>query len=369
MESSSEITAVQRLISNRLDQSTIGEKAIAGIIGDGPSNYSKSPALWNAAFNRLGIRAVYLPFDVAAADVGALLAALKSSPRFMGVNVTVPHKMIVIDYLDGLDADAARIGAVNTIGKNAGGKLIGYNTDGAGFIDSILLPIPGERDPFVTSLDGMNVMLLGAGGSARAVAFHLSDHLGKGNLIIANRTRAHADELAGAIAKLGRPALAIDEAEVPIWAPKVGLMINCTTKGQGGVRKLAGGSATMLGPYSALAPANPPALADGGSALFEKRWRDMAEADIAANNEASLALAGLIPLSTRFYDLIYHPAATVFLQHGQSTGHRIMSGKNMIVRQAVRAFCDRICLTALTALGKNDDKTFSTVTQIMFDAW
>jgi hypothetical protein len=154
MESSSEITAVQRLISNRLDQSTIGEKAIAGIIGDGPSNYSKSPALWNAAFNRLGIRAVYLPFDVAAADVGALLAALKSSPRFMGVNVTVPHMMIVIDYLDGLDADAARIGAVNTIGKNSGGKLIGYNTDGAGFIDSILLPIPGERDPFVTSLDG-----------------------------------------------------------------------------------------------------------------------------------------------------------------------------------------------------------------------
>ena len=369
MEASSEIAAVQRLISNRLDESTIGEKAIAGIIGEGPSHYSKSPVLWNAVFHRLGIRAVYLPFDVDDDHLGALLAALKGSPRFMGVNVTVPHKVRVIDFLDGLDADAARIGAVNTIGKNADGKLIGYNTDGAGFIDSILLPTPGQRDPFVTSLDGMNVLLLGAGGSARAVAFHLSDYLGKGKLIIANRTRTHADELAGEVAKLGRPALAIDETEIPIWAPKVGLIVNCTTKGQGGVRKLADGSATMLAPYSALAPANPPVLTDGETAHFEIRWHDMAEADIAANNDASLALAGLIPSSTRFYDLIYHPAATVFLQHGQSTGHRIMNGKSMIVRQAVRAFCDRICLTALTARGKNDDETFRTVTEVMFDAW
>ena len=369
MQTSSEIAAVQRLISNRLDKSVIGEKAIAGIIGDGPSHYSRSPTLWNSAFDRLGIRAVYLPFDVDDAHVGALLAALKSSPRFMGVNVTVPHKVRVVEFLDGLDADAARIGAVNTIGKHTDGKLVGYNTDGAGFIDSILLPTPGERDPFLTSLDGMDVLLLGAGGSARAVALHLSDHLGKGNLIIANRTRAAADELAGEIAKLGRSARAIEEAEIPLWAPRVGLIVNGTTKGQSGARKLANGSATMLAPYSALAPANPPALADGASANFEKRWRELAEDDIAANNAASLALAGSIPSSTRFYDLIYHPAATVFLQHGQSTGHRTMNGKSMIVRQAVRAFCDRICLTALTALGKNDDETFRTVTEVMFNAW
>ena len=287
----------------------------------------------------------------------------------MGVNVTVPHKVLVIDYLDGLDADAARIGAVNTIGKNPGGKLIGYNTDGAGFIDSILLPTPGERRPFIAALDGMNVLLLGAGGSARAVAFHLSDHLGTGNLIIANRTRAHGDELAGEIAKRGRPARAIDDTEIPIWAPKVGLIVNCTTKGQGGVRKLADGSATMLEPYSALAPANPPALADGESAHFAKRWHEMAEVDTAAKNRASLALAGKIPSSTSFYDLIYHPTASVFLQHGQSTGHRIMTGKSMIVRQAARACCERICLTALTAVGKNDDEIFGTVTEAMFDAW
>jgi shikimate dehydrogenase len=369
MPSSLDLESIQQLITNRLDDSVIGDKAIAGIIGDAPSHYSKSPALWNVAFRRLGMNTIYLPFDVQDAQVGQLLQALRNSQRFIGINVTVPHKVRAIDFLDEIDADAKRIGAVNTVVKNRDGKLVGYNTDGAGFIDSMLLTAPDETAAFIDSLDGMSVLLLGAGGSARAVAFHLSDHIGSGKLIIANRTRRHADELAAEIAKLGRNAVSIEESAIDRWATQVGLLVNSTTKGQGGVRKLAGGAATILEPYSALAPAKPPALADDGSTDFEKRWYQIARDDIEANNQASRALAHSIPTATRFYDLIYHPPETVFLHHAKETGHLVMNGKTMIVRQAVRAFCKHICLDQLTALNRNDDATFNLVTEVMFDSW
>ena len=90
--------------------------AIAGIIGDGPSHYSKSPALWNAAFGRLGMNAIYLPFDVDHARVGVLLRTLRNSQCFMGINVTVPYKVRVIDFLDELDGGAARIGVHQDVG-------------------------------------------------------------------------------------------------------------------------------------------------------------------------------------------------------------------------------------------------------------
>jgi len=369
MESISDIAAIQKLISNRLDELAVSDKSIAGIIGDGPSHYSKSPALWNAAFSRLGMNAIYLPFDVDDARVGALLRTLRNCQCFMGVNVTVPHKVRVIDFLDELDGGAARIGAVNTIVKNPDGKLIGYNTDGEGFIDSLLLPSPGQPDAFMHSLDGMDVLLLGAGGSARAVAFHLSDWIGHGKLIIANRTREHAESLADEIAKLGRQALAINELEISHWAARVGLIVNCTTKGQGGVRKLTDSEATILEPYSALAPANPPILSVGQDDNFEQQWHAHAAADIAANNRSTESLVQSIPKDTRFYDLVYHPEETVFLRQGRLTGHRTMNGKSMIVHQAVRAFCKHVCLHQLVPIAKNDDETFYTVTEVMFRAW
>jgi hypothetical protein len=124
-----DIPALRSLIVNSLDENAVGAKLIAGVIGDSPSQYSKSPALWNAAFETLGMNAIYLPFDVTDARVGELLETLRRSERFMGINVTVPHKVRVIDFLDELDPAAQRIQAANTIVKNPDGKLIGYNTD------------------------------------------------------------------------------------------------------------------------------------------------------------------------------------------------------------------------------------------------
>ncbi len=360
---------IHRHISNRLDGSALAGESVAGIIGDSPSRYSKSPALWNAAFQRLGMSAVYLPFDVDDTHVRGLLRVLRDSEQCIGINVTVPHKVRVIDFLDDLDAGAARIHAVNTIVRTASGRLIGYNIDGEGFIDSLLHSSPEQPQAFMSSLDGIDVLLLGAGGSARAVAFHVSDHIGKGKLIISNRTLAHAQSLANEIKKLGREALAIDEEKISTWAPKAGLIINSTTKGQGGIRKLGDGTATMLAPYSALAPAHPPVLPENLGDDFEAQWSEAAKNDIESNNRRAESLAATIPQATRFYDLIYHPEETVFLKHCRATGHRAMNGKSMIVGQAVRAFCKRICQPQLAQLGKDNETTFAQVAEVMLRAW
>ena len=336
MTSRKQIATIQSCISNSIDASRLGGKSIAGIVGDAPSFYSKSPALWNAAFDHLGINAIYLPFDVDEPRLGELVATLKGLDNVLGINVTVPHKIRIMDFLDEIEAEAKRLQAVNTIVRNSSGKLVGYNTDGEGFIESVLTPLPGETGSFVTSLAQGDVLLLGAGGSARAVAFQLSDRLDGGQLIIANRSLDHAMSMASDIQKNGRKVKAIDESEIGDWARRVGLIVNSTTKGQGGVRKSPSGKLTTLEAYSALAPAHPASIsqADFDNPQTQQNWLRAAQADIDANNHASMALAQTIPEDVRFYDLVYDPEETVFLRHGRVTGHPIKNGKGMIVCQA-----------------------------------
>src|SRR5262245_47033888 len=366
----SNISAIQQCVSNALDASAVGENLIAGVIGDAPSQYSKSPSLWNAAFRHLGMKAIYLSFDVRDGQVGDLLGVLKQSDRFLGANVTVPHKFRVMDYLDEIDRGAERIGAVNTIVRSRDARLIGYNTDGQGFIKSILTRQPDRAESFLPSIKGMSVLLLGAGGSARAVAFHIADLLDGGQLIICNRTLEHATSLASELKKTPVNTTAIGEKDLLEFAPKAGLIVNCTTKGQGGLRKLPSGQVIELEPYSALTPAHPsvskprqPSSTDEGKRLIN------AGPDIDANNLASMALARCIPVATRFYDLIYHPRETVFLRHGRITGHATMNGKAMIINQAVIAFCKRICAAELQARGGDAAKMQREVLEIMYRAW
>jgi shikimate dehydrogenase len=372
MTITSDITAIQNCITNRLDNAAaIGDRRIAGVIGDGPSYYSKSPALWNASFGHLGINAIYLPFDVDDSQLGELVFALRDCHRFIGINVTVPHKVRVMEFLDELDAGAERIQAVNTVLRTPSGKLVGYNTDGEGFIESILRPQPGRQKAFIKSLQGVDVLLLGAGGSSRAVAFHLSDHLDGGKLVISNRTLGHAASLATEIRKLGGNAIAIGEADVPDWAPKVRLIINSTTKGQGGLRKLSRDEVTALEPFSSLAPAQTPVLRhfDGNETEAQQRYRALAGAEIESNNKLSLAIAGSIPKTVGFYDLIYHPEETIFLRHGALTGHPTMNGNGMIINQAVLAFCRRICHPELRARGIDNPETTREILEVMYRAW
>jgi len=371
MTISKDIAAIGRCLSNRLEAAAVGDRAFAGVIGDAPSRYSKSPRLWNTAFHRLGMNAVYLPFDVDDRRVGDLLRLLSKCEGFLGANVTVPHKVKVIEFLDALDAGARRIQAVNTIVRSADGKLCGYNTDGEGFIDSILKRQPDRAESFLPSLQGARVLLLGAGGSARAVAFHIADHQDNGKLLICNRTMEPAVALAGDIQKTGHDAAAISEEELPVWAPKVGLIVNSTIKGQGGARRLPNGTATLLEPYSALAQAHPPFFSESeiDKPEFELTWLETAGADIRANNQASITLAQSVPLQTRFYDLIYHPEETVFLRHAKRTGHPTMNGKAMIINQAVTAFCRHICSAELRNRGIDTPDTYKEILDVMYSAW
>src|ERR1051326_17799 len=159
---------------------------VAAVIGDSPSRYSKSPALWNAAFAALHIDARYVALDVEESRLGDLLRAIGESPSVLGVNVTVPHKLAVIEYLDELDESAQSTGAVNTITRAPSGALMGSNTDGIGFVETLLSPQFGDSAPLFATLAGAAALVLGAGGSARAVAFALAQRLADRKLLIAN---------------------------------------------------------------------------------------------------------------------------------------------------------------------------------------
>jgi shikimate dehydrogenase len=371
MTSPKQIAAIQSCISNSIDASRIGDKPIAGIVGDAPSLYSKSPALWNAAFDHLGINAIYLPFDVPEPRLGELVATLKRLDNFLGINVTVPHKIRIMNFLDEIEAGAKRVQAVNTIVRTSSGKLVGYNTDGEGFIESLLSPLPEPSESFVTSLAQSDVLLLGAGGSARAVAFELSNQLDEGQLVIANRNLEHAASLASEIQKNGRKVKAIDETEIAVWAHRVGLIVNSTTKGQGGIRKLPNGQLTTLEPYSALASAHPVSISrpDFDDPQTRQKWLRAAQTDIDANNQASIALAQTVPQEVRFYDLIYHPEETVFLRHGRVSGHITRNGKAMIVCQAAIALCRHVCKQHLADSDNDDAATYRAVCQVMMANW
>jgi shikimate dehydrogenase len=358
VDTDNDIQKTQAYLANRLETHVPSSHRLAGVIGDAPSHYSKSPALWNAAFQSLNLEAVYLPFDVAENRLRGLIATFRECPSLLGVNVTVPYKLKVMEYLDELDVEAQRVRAVNTIVRRPDGRLIGSNTDGEGFLKSLLEPQPGSDHSFVETLRGMNVVLLGAGGSARAVAYHLAGRLGDGQLIICNRTIDHARLLAREIASIGTKVQAISEEELSTWAPKAGLIINSTTKGQGGKRRSDEGREISMEPYSALAPAEPAPLPESN-----------AGADIERNNERSWSIASSIPKTTAFYDLIYFPEETVFLRHGRLSGHKTQNGKAMIVCQAALAFYNLLCRNELRARNIDNPDTYRLILHVMYHAW
>lgn len=161
-----------------------GKTGLVGIFGD-PVNHSLSPQMHNAAYAAIGLDLCYVPMHVKKDDLAAAVAGIRAM-GFLGVNVTIPHKVAVVPLLDRLDEAAARIGAVNTI-VNENGSLAGYNTDGAGFIMAL------EEE---TSIDypGTAALVFGAGGAARAIALALAQK-GIGAISIVNRSMVNAESL------------------------------------------------------------------------------------------------------------------------------------------------------------------------------
>ncbi|MGQ9499298.1 MAG: shikimate dehydrogenase [Dissulfurimicrobium sp.] len=183
--------------------------SLFGIIGH-PTVHSLSPAMHNAAFRALGLNAVYLAFDVT--DLDAALAGIRGLD-IKGVSVTIPHKEAVLRFLDEIDPVAHRIGAVNTI-VNRSGRLFGMNTDYIGALSAIEEVIP---------VRGRKVLVLGAGGAARAVCAGLAD---RGAAVhVANRTPERAKALAEAfdLTWSGFERLKDIEADILINTTSIGM--------------------------------------------------------------------------------------------------------------------------------------------------
>ena len=164
-------------------------------------NHSKSPLLHNTAFAHVGLDAVYVPLLVH--DLQAFIAAFPK--LFTGFSVTIPHKEVALSVCDEVDSIAEEIGAVNTIVRRPiDGKLVGYNTDWSAAIDAIKRAL---LEGYNESLEGKTVVVIGAGGAGRALAFGAARKCGS-KVIIANRNYDRAKLLAEAV---GGTAVEIEE--------------------------------------------------------------------------------------------------------------------------------------------------------------
>lgn len=191
------------------------------IFGD-PVRQSRSPGMYNALFERTGLNARYDAVLVRADELPAALATIRRR-ELSGVHLTCPHKEAALALMDELTPAAAQAGAVN-VAAWRGGRLVGDNTDGAGFVAALHKTFgPGV---------GRSAALLGAGGSARAIAYALASD-GFEQITVLNRTFSRAERLAATLAELGvrARALPLSVAAFQAISPSLDLVIDATTPG------------------------------------------------------------------------------------------------------------------------------------------
>ncbi|EGK12562.1 shikimate dehydrogenase [Kroppenstedtia eburnea] len=249
-----------------------------GLIGH-PVAHSKSPEMMNEAFRREGLPWVYLAFDVASEELGRAVAGLKSL-GFRGWNVTIPHKVAVMEHLDEVEESAREIGAVNTV-IHRNGRLIGTNTDGAGYLESLVRETGFD-------VKGRRVVILGAGGAARAVGYTLA-RAGAEQIGIVNRTEKKAQDLADHLRRWTR-ADGISPGEADTAIREADLLVQTTSVG--------------MHPHPEGCPVDPASL-----------HKDLLVSD-----------------------LIYHPRQTRLLQEAKTRGARVHSGLGMLLHQGALAF-------------------------------
>ena len=202
-----------------------------GVLGD-PVAHSLSPQIQNAALKQSKLDMRYARFHILPNELREALDVFRQL-NFVGVNLTVPHKIAALDQVNDADPDARRIGAVNTI-SFAGKTARGFNTDGSGFSRAI-------RDEFSVDLRDLRVLVLGAGGAGRAIAMQCAKENCE-RLVIANRNFAKAKQLAeelreffagpkvfGPVPRL--QAIAWEEAAIRFQIANIDLIVNATPLG------------------------------------------------------------------------------------------------------------------------------------------
>lgn len=249
-----------------------------GVFGD-PIAHSKSPLMLNRAFKEAGLNAAYAAFRIAPGTLKDAVNGIRAL-GFRGVNVTIPHKLEVMSYLDEIDEDARQIGAVNTI-VNENGVLKGYNTDGIGYVRSL-------KEETGIQIAGKRVLVLGAGGAARGIVYALAKE-GAAAIRIANRTAERAEELA-AYARAFTEAVGFGTERIPSVIGETDIIINTTSAG--------------MHPNVDELPMN-----------------------------TDLITPGML-----VSDLIYNPRITLLLREAQERGATIHGGLGMFIYQGAYAF-------------------------------
>jgi 3-dehydroquinate dehydratase/shikimate dehydrogenase len=261
-----QVTAQELRNVYRIEQVDVATR-VYGVAGD-PISHSLSPTIMNAAFRRENVNAVFLALH--AKTLRDLLTCVREIP-IHGVSVTMPYKEAILPHLDNTDAHTTKIGAGNTVVRAQDGKLYGFNTDAAGIVR------PLERR--LNSLEGARILVIGAGGAARAAVFGLKER--GSEVYILNRTAAPAKKLAHQAR-----ARIIKRADLKKLAFDV--VINATPVGMGNLRE---------------------------SPLQEQE------------------------INARYvFDMIYDPAETRFLKLAKERGVQIIPGIEMFVHQAARQF-------------------------------
>ena len=266
-----------------------GRTALVGLMG-WPVEHSLSPVMHNAAFAALGLNWRYVPLAVRPGEIEAAVKGLVAL-GFRGANVTVPHKEAILPVLSTLTPVAERVGAVNTlvIGRAADGRVsvTGDNTDVPGFIHAL-------RAGGYAPAGDRTALVLGAGGSARAVAYALLE-AGEGHVLVLNRTPQRAQAL---VSELGQgcawgarlAALALTRETLAEGAQRAGLLVNTTPLG--------------MWPHTAQSP-----------------WPE----DLP------------LPAHLTVFDLVYNPLETRLLAQARQAGAQAIDGLDMLVWQGALA--------------------------------
>lgn len=259
-----------------------GRTKVCGIIGD-PIGHTMSPLMHNAAFSKMELDFFYVPFRVKKGELDRAIAGVRAL-NIRGLNVTIPHKVAIMPFLDELDSLAKRIGAVNTI-VNDDGVLTGYNSDASGFLQALLA---GGVEPA-----GKKVIILGAGGASRAISFALAER--GAHLVILNRQLefAWAEELASQISKAFESdveALNLDEDNLSSALVEADVLVNATSVG------------------------------------------------MSPNIYETPVPHRLIRSSLVVFDIVYNPLKTRLLRQAEAVGAKIISGLDMFVWQGALPF-------------------------------
>ena len=257
-----------------------GKTRVCGVIGD-PIEHTLSPIMQNAAFNALKLDYTFLAFKVKNAELENAVNGMRAL-NIRGLNVTMPHKSTILNFLDRTDLSAQIVNSVNTI-LNKEGKLLGFNTDGVGALKAL-------RENGV-ELKGRKVLLLGAGGAARAIAYAMAKE--SDELAVLNRTLKQSQGLAKLLEKtvnkkIGAGSLSPKEIQQNLQDSDI--LINATSIG------------------------------------------------MKPKPEESLVAPKLLRPDLAVMDIVYNPIETKLAKDAKAAGAKVVSGVEMLIYQGAASF-------------------------------